>query len=332
MRAIRLHTNTGLDGLRLDHIPRPALDSPTALLVRLKAAGCNPIDVKQTQRGTFYPQLMPAILGCDGAGVVEMVGPDVTDFRPGDPVFFCNGGLGGPHGCYADYTVVDQAHAVRKPEALDFAQAAALPLALITAWEALHDLARLERDQFLLVQAGAGGTGHFAVQLGRLAQARVCTTVSTPEKARLAQQLGADECFNYRDGPYLESLHAFTQGAGADVCLDNLGGSVFNTSILSTRYQGTLVTLLQPPADADWAEARWRNLRICQELMLTPQIRGSVPARVRQTLILREAASLVDRGLLRVIVQRSWPLTETASALHTLAQGSATGKLVLEMH
>ena len=331
MLALRLHANTGLDGLRLDRLPRPAPTAPTDLLVRLKAAGCNPIDLKQTRRGTFFPEQMPAILGCDGAGIVEAVGSAVTDFLPGDAVYFCNGGLGGPHGCYAEYTVVDQAHAARKPESLDFVQAAALPLAFITAWEALHDLARIQPGQFLLVQAGAGGTGHLAVQLGHIARARVCTTVSTPEKLQLAHQLGAEEVFNYRRGRYHDDLLAYTHGYGVDVSLDTVGSGVFNDCVRATRYQGALVTLLQPPADADWAEARWRNLRVCQELMLTPQLRGPEGARWHQTQILLECAHLADHGLMRVIVGRTWPLEQAAAALQALEHGSATGKLVLEM-
>ncbi len=125
---------------------------------------------------------MPAILGCDGAGVVEVVGQAVRRFRPGDEVYFCNGGIGGHPGNYAEWAIVDEAFAARKPNSLSFAEAAAAPLVLITAWEALYDRAQLQAGQRALIHAGVGGVGHVAVQLAKLQGATVCTTVSTPEK------------------------------------------------------------------------------------------------------------------------------------------------------
>ncbi len=154
------------DVLQVQEITNPGVPvGNTELLVRLVAAGLNPIDTKLRQRGSFYPEQMPAILGCDGAGVVEAVGAGVQRFRPGDAVYFCYGGLGGHQGNYAEYTVVDERFVAPKPASISFAEAAAAPLVLITAWEALYERGRLEPKENVLIHAGAGGVGHVAIQL-----------------------------------------------------------------------------------------------------------------------------------------------------------------------
>jgi NADPH2:quinone reductase len=183
VKAVLMTAAGGPDVLKIDQVPDPTIQGKTEILVRLRAAGVNPIDTKLRQRGTFYPDRMPAILGCDGAGVVEAVGSAVRKFQPGDEVYFCNGGIGGHPGNYAEWAIVDEAFVARKPKSLSFVEAAAAPLVLITAWEALYDRAQLQAGQRALIHAGVGGVGHVAVQLAKLQGAAVSTTVSTPEKA-----------------------------------------------------------------------------------------------------------------------------------------------------
>lgn len=127
MKAILMTAPGAPEVLSLADVPAPAISHDTDLLVRLEAAGVNPVDTKLRSRGTYFPERMPAILGCDGAGVVEAVGKSVTRFRPGDAVYFCNGGIGGHPGNYAEYAVVDERFAARKPARLDFDHAAAAP-------------------------------------------------------------------------------------------------------------------------------------------------------------------------------------------------------------
>ena len=137
---------------QLQDVPAPKIVNPTEILVQLRAAGINPIDTKLRRRGTFYPDQMPAILGCDGAGVVEAVGDRVARFKLGDEVYFCAGGLGKTGtGNYAQFAVLDERLAAHKPRPLSFAEAAAAPLVLITAWEALGDRGRIEAGQRLLL-------------------------------------------------------------------------------------------------------------------------------------------------------------------------------------
>jgi NADPH2:quinone reductase len=187
MKAILMREPGGPEVLTETELPTPVVEQPTDLLVRLAAAGVNPIDTKIRARGPLLPDRLTAVPGCDGAGVVEAVGDGVRRFKPGDAVWFCHGGLGGPNGNYAEYIVVDEAVAQPKPRSLDFVHAAAAPLVLITAWEALYDRARLHEGQRVLIHAGAGGVGHVAIQLARLAGARVAATVSSPRRPTMSR-------------------------------------------------------------------------------------------------------------------------------------------------
>jgi NADPH2:quinone reductase len=331
MKAIEMREPGGPEVLELVERPMPTLSSPSGVLVRLKAAGVNPVDTKIRSRGTLVPEGLPAVLGCDGAGVVEAVGDAVTRFKPGDAVWFCHGGLGGPGGNYAQYALVDESIAERRPERLDFAQAAAAPLVLITAWEALYDRAGLCEGKTVLIHAGAGGVGHVAIQLARLAGARVAATVSTPEKAELVHALGAEYAINYREEDLVEAVMDWTEGQGVDVVLDTVGPEVFRASIPAMAPYGDLVTILDPGAGVDFKEARNLNLRISFELMLTPMLRHLPAARAHQGEILRRCAEWFDEGKLRVHVSETFPLEGAADAHRRIEEGHTRGKLVLEI-
>jgi len=331
MKAVLMTASGGPEVLQLQEIPEPELQSAAQLKVRLKAAGVNPVDTKLRRRGLFFPDALPAVLGCDGAGVIVEVAGGVTRYRPGDEVWFCNGGLGGQPGNYAEYALVEEAVARRKPKALSFAEAAAAPLVLITAWEALYDRARLREGQTLLVHAGAGGVGHVAIQLGRLAGARVCATVGTPEKAAFASALGAEHTILYRDQDFVTAVNDWTNGRGVDVALDTLGGDTLRQTIGAVAHYGDLVTLLEPGPDVVWKEARNRNLRIGFELMLTPMLRDLPEARAHHGEILDQCGRWIDQGRLRIEVSDRLPLAEAARAHALIEAGHVQGKLVLEM-
>jgi NADPH2:quinone reductase len=331
MKVIEMRETGGPQVLVATERPVPALATPRDLLVRLKAAGVNPVDTKIRSRGVFVPDGLPAILGCDGAGVVEAVGESVSRFEPGDEVWLCHGGLGGPAGNYAEYALVDESIAQPKPQTLDFIHAAAAPLVLITAWEALYDRANLAADKKVLVHGGAGGVGHVAIQLARLAGARVCATVSSPQKADFVHALGAEYAINYREEDLVEAIMDWTEGEGVDVALDTVGPEVFTRTIPAMAHYGDLVTILQPGPDLDWKEARNRNLRIGFELMLTPMLRDLPEARRHQGEILRQCADWIDGGKLRIQVSETFPLEQAADAHACIEEGHTQGKLVLTM-
>lgn len=317
------------DVLQLQDVPEPELSCDTELLIQLKAAGINPIDTKLRQRGTFYPDRSPTILGCDGAGVVEAVGSRVQQFQIGDEVYFCNGGLGGARGNYAEYAVVDERFVAHKPRSIDFATAAAAPLVLITAWEALFDRGRLEAGRQVLIQAGAGGVGHVAIQLAKMAGATVYTTVSSEQKAAFVDHLGVDRTILYPRTDVVRTILDWTSGEGVDLGVDTVGGSILSQTFAATRMYGDVVTLLAADGQTDWKTARDRNLRVSFELMLTPMLKGAIEAQQDQAKILQQCARLIDQQTLTIHLAKVFPLAEAAAAHCLLEQGGIVGKIVL---
>ncbi len=331
MQAVLIAAPGEPEVLQLATVPTPKIQSPTEILVELKAAGVNPIDTKLRRRGTFYPKLMPAILGCDGAGIVVAIGIGVHRFAIGDEVYFCNAGLGGHPGNYAEYATVDERFASKKPKSISFVEAAAAPLVLITAWEALYDRGRIEAGMRVLIHAGAGGVGHVAIQLAQLMGASVCTTVSTEQKAEFARSLGADKAIFYKQVDFGEAVLEWTNGEGVELAFDTVGGNTFSQTFPAVQIGGDLVTILEPNASTNWQVARNRNLRISFELMLTPMLQGLVDLQQHQAHILSECAQLIDDGQLKIHVSQVFPLADAAAAHRLLESGSVMGKLVLQI-
>ena len=329
MKAVLMTAPGSPEVLQLREIANPLPPGSTELLVRLKAAGVNPIDTKLRKRGTSYPDKMPAILGCDGAGVVEAVGNAVQRFHVGDEVYFCQGGLGDRQGNYAEFTTVEERFVARKPQSVSFIEAAAAPLVLITAWEALYERGRLEPGEKVLIHAGAGGVGHVAIQLAKLKGADVCTTISSQEKADFVKQLGADYAINYQQTDFAKAVLDWTNGEGVDLAFDTVGGQTFEKTFPAIRIYGDIVTILQPSDATNWKVARQRNLRIGLELMLTPMMQGMVEAQAHHGEILSECAKLMDEGKLKICVNRTFGLEEVAKAHELLEAGSMIGKLVI---
>ncbi len=332
MKAV-LMTEPGMpEVLQLQEVPQPEITTDTEILVKLKAAGVNPIDTKLRSRGTFYPEKMPAILGCDGAGIIEAVGTGVTQFQVGDPVYFCDGGLGIDRGNYAEYTVVEEQFVSHKPQSLSFAEAAAAPLVLITAWESLYDRGKLQPGQSVLIHGGAGGVGHIAIQLAKLQGAEVVTTVSSAESADFVKQLGATLAINYKETDFVQQVLDWTGGEGVDLAFDTVGQQTFYETIPAVKLYGDLVTILEPDTRlGNLKEARLRNLRIGLELMLTPMLQRLVEEQKDQAKILQQSARLIDQGQLKICVSQTFPLEQAAKAHHMLEAGGMLGKIVLTL-
>jgi NADPH2:quinone reductase len=330
MKAILLRTLGEPEVLTLEEIAEPEIKKPSEIKVRIMAAGVNPIDTKLRKRGMLTSEALPAVLGCDGAGEVIETGEAVDRFRPGDEVWYCDGGLGGLRGNYAEYAVLDERVCCRKPVCVDFIHAAAAPLVLITAWEAIFGRARMTGEQrTLLVHAGAGGVGHVAIQLAKQVGIRVLTTVSSPEKKEFVKKLGADEVILYPEEEFVEKVLEMTDGRGADVVLDTVGPEVFKQSIEATAHYGDLVTLLDPGNEVNWKEIRNRNLRVGFTLMLTPMLRNLPKARDNQVAILHDCAEMIDSGSLKIHVDQYLPLAQAQYAHRLIEQGRMQGKLVL---
>jgi len=329
MRAI---VATGLgepEVLELRSVPLHWPRGPGDVLVRLKAAGINPADAYFRRFGPYVQSEAPFIPGHDGAGDVEAVGAQVRRFKPGDAVCFCDGGIGGDPGTYAEFAVVPASRLVPKPPHVDFIQAAALPLVAITLWESLYDRARVRAGEQVLIHAGAGGTGHIGIQLARLAGARVATTVSTQAKATLAAELGAELVIPYRDQDFVAAVKDWTRGRGLDLALDNLGGEAMQRTFAAMAPYGRVVTLMGTPGDTADGAAYNGNLTIHNVMMLTPLWRG-LKARLRQQADrVQKSMTLLVEGKLRVVVDQVFPMSEAAAAHRHLESGKAIGKLVL---
>jgi NADPH2:quinone reductase len=331
MRAVLMTAVGAPEVLRLAELPEPEITGERDVKVRLLAAGINPVDYKLRSSGTIGGTL-PAVLGWDGAGVVESTGSAVTRFQAGDEVYFVDGGFGPTPGTYQEVKIIDERFLAGKPKRLSFAEAAVAPLVTITAWEALRERARVEQHQHVLVQAGAGGVGHMSVQIARLAGARVATTVSPGPKTELASALGAELCIDYTREDVGASLRAWTGMDGADVVHDTVGGTTFTACFSLVRPYGDLVSNVESPWQDEAVQVMHdRNLRVSFTWMPAPSVFGWQQQRERQTGILRQAAEHFDTGELRIQVGAVFPLERAADAHRALEAGQVTGKAVLTM-
>ncbi|MFB9426122.1 NADP-dependent oxidoreductase [Nonomuraea rubra] len=309
MRAISQDVVGGPEVLKEIRLPRPAA-GPSELLVRVHAAGLNPTDWKHRGVPGLFLGEPPFVVGWDVSGVVEATGLGVTLFRPGDEVF---GMLPYPHGAgsHAEYVTGPARAFALKPATLDHVQAGALPLAALTAWQALVDTARLEAGQRVLVHAAAGGVGHLAVQIAKARGAYVIGTASAP-KHDFVRSLGADEALDYRTTDVAEAVR------DADVVLDSQGSDHAIRSLRSLRRGGVLVSLLPDGGMAALAQEAAR-LGVRAEVMLVEADHAGMAA----------VAGLAADGRLRAEIAGTYELADAAKA-HALGEtGHTTGKLVI---
>lgn len=330
MKAVLMTKAGAPDVLEYQEIETPKIKNNSELLVRIKAAGVNPIDTKL--RRDLYPVAnLPFVLGCDGSGIVEKIGSEISKFQVGDEVYFFHGGVGSIQGNYAEFRTIEEGFVAQKPTSLSFTKAAAVPLAIITAWESLYDRAQMKSGQSIFINAGAGGVGHLAIQLAKIAGANVCTTVSSEEKADFVRSLGADRIINYKEQNFVDEIMDWTDGKGADVVMDNVGGDWIEKSFSAVAHYGHFVTLLLPDKEINWTVARQRNIAIHLEAMISPLLFDLQDAQKHQTYILEECAKYLDKGKLKVHVSKEIPLAEAATAHADIETGTTTGKIVLTM-
>ncbi|MEV4415701.1 NADP-dependent oxidoreductase [Catellatospora sp. NPDC049609] len=307
MRAISQDTHGTPEVLKEVVLPRPA-PAPGQILVAVRAAGVNPTDWKHRAAGLFLNRL-PLVLGWDVSGVVEAVGFGVTLFQPGDEVF---GMLPYPHsvGSYAEYVTGPARAFAHKPAGIDHVQAGALPLAALTAHQALVDTAAVRAGQRVLIHAAAGGVGHLAVQIAKARGAHVIGTAGAP-KHDFVRSLGADEVIDYRSTDFRDAVQ------DVDMVLDPLSGDTRVRSLEVLRPGGMLVSLLPSTDPDEAAKAAAREVRV-QTLLVEADHAG-----------MNAIADLVASGSLRAHIQAVFPLADAAKA-HALGEtGRTAGKIVL---
>ena len=309
MKAVRIHEYGGPEVVRHEEAPRPE-PARGEVLVRVDAAGVNPVDWKTRAGGGQAKKIgerFPLVLGWDLSGTVEEVGPEVEELAAGDEVF----GLvrfPQPGETYAEYATAPARELAPKPPALSHVEAAAVPLVALTAWQALFDAGRLEKDQTALVHAAAGGVGHLAVQLARWKGARVIGTASA-RNADFLRSLGA-EPLDYGAEPFEEAV------SEVDLVLDAIGGDVLERSFSVLRRGGVLVSIRgEPPSDL----SQRHGVR-AERVLVEPS--GDQ---------LRQIASLLEEGQVRPVVSEVLPLAEVGRAHQLSEEGHMRGKIVLRV-
>ncbi|MFG2823121.1 NADP-dependent oxidoreductase [Kitasatospora sp. NPDC048365] len=313
MRAVRQHSYGAPEVLRLEeNVPRPE-PMWTEVLVRVHAAGVNPVDCKTRDGGGISPSQgpLPITIGWDVSGTVVEIGGGVTRFAVGDEVY---GMINFPRigGGYAEYVTVDSRQLSPKPESLTHVEAAGVPLVSLTAWQSLVSVGNTGPGTRVLVHGAAGGLGHLAVQIARARGAYVCGTAST-DQVELVRSLGADEVFDYTKVRFEEHAHDI------DVVVDTVAGENGLRSLKTMRTGGVLVSLPVPPDEATAAEAARLGLRA---VSLT--VEGD-----RKDL--EDITALINAGALKPIIGNVLPLERADKAHELIETGQAKGKVVLQV-
>ncbi|SMQ78510.1 NADPH2:quinone reductase [Bacillus sp. OV166] len=308
-------------------VPNPEA-IPGHVVIQVKATSVNPIDTKI--RGGAVPAVapeFPAVLHGDVAGVVVEVGEGITEFKVGDEVFGCAGGFKGTDGALAEYMLADVQLLAPKPKNVTMAQAAALPLVTITAWESLYNRANVQNGQTVLVHAATGGVGHVAIQLAKLAGAKVFTTASSVEKLSIGRRLGADVSINYREQSVEEYVKEHTDGKGFDIVFDTVGGENLDRSFQAAATYGTVLAIAaRSTHDLSLLHAKALTLHIT--FMLLKVINKE--KRQEYGKILREVTKLVEEGKLMPLVdERVFNFDEVKEAHTLLESKKAIGKVVI---
>ena len=298
------------------------------VFIRVKATSINPVDYKI--RAGILPDLspaFPAVLHSDVAGVIEAVGEGVTTLQVGDEVYACAGGIQGMSGALAELMLADATLVARKPKSLSFSQAAALPLVSITAWEGLIDRAQVQPGQRVLVYGGTGGVGHIAIQLAKWRGAKVFATTSSPKKAEIAKQLGADEVIDYRHQSAEDYVQQYTHDQGFDIVFDTVGNDNLQCAFQATKINGQVVSILALSAQ-DLVPMHIRGLSLHIVYMLLPMLTGINRAYHRE--ILTKLATLVDSQQIRPLIDQVFAISDIAQAHRYAESGQAIGKVVVE--
>jgi NADPH:quinone reductase-like Zn-dependent oxidoreductase len=308
MKAVSIYSYGGPEVLIYEDAPRPRARTGE-VQIRVHAAGVNPVDwkIREGHLKDMLHHTFPLVLGWDVSGIVETLGPGVGRLKVGDEVYSRPDIL--RNGAYAEYTIVQESEVALKPTSLDHLQAAAIPLAGLTAWQSLFEAAGLSSGQRVLIHAAAGGVGTFAVQLAKWKGAYVIGTASARNRDFL-RQLGADEVIDYQATPFEEVVRE------VDVVFDTLGGDTQKRSWKVLKRGGILVSIIGPPSP---------------ELAAAQGVRQAFVFVKPNAMQLAEMATLVDSGKLKSVVETVLPLADARRAQELSQGGHTRGKIVLKV-
>jgi NADPH:quinone reductase-like Zn-dependent oxidoreductase len=342
VKAVRFHEHGGPEVLRYEDAPDP-VPAPGWILVRVRACALNHLDLWQRRGLERVTIPLPHVSGADVAGEIAALGEGVTAVRAGDRVMLqpglscgrCPRCLAGEDnfcpaydvlgyqsdGGYAELVTVPAANAVPLPETIDFTTAAAFPLSFLTAWHMLHTRARLVAGETVLVVAAGSGVGQAAVQLANAAGARVIATAGSDAKVAMAKSIGADDVIDHHHDDVVARVRELTGRRGVDVVVEHVGVATWDRSVRSLARGGRLVTC--GATTGHDAKLDLRHL-FARQLSFLGSYMGGKPELLR-------AAELFFRGEVRPVVDRTFPLSETAQAQRHLESSAQFGKVVLEV-
>jgi len=301
--------------LHLKELSKP-LPEANEVQIQVCNAGVNPIDWKICQ-GHFkkmMPCVFPLVPGWDVSGVVTAVGKNVKKFKVGDQVFaYCRKPVV-QWGCYAEYVTFDADNVALKPKHISFSQAASIPLAALTAWQALFDVAKLKRGETILVHAGAGGVGGFAIEFAKYAGAKITTTASETNHPYV-KKLGAEHAIDYRKTSFIQEMRKLYP-QGVDIVFDTVGGPTLQESLEVLKPQGRLISIVE---HLDPTLVQQKNVQF-SFVLVSPN--GEQ---------LKKIATLIEDGKVAVPEITEFQLSEAPRALDISKQGHTKGKIVLRV-
>jgi len=306
MKAIVVHEYGGPEVLKYEDAPRPE-PKENEVLVRVMAAGVNPVDalIRSGKYAKFFGTSLPLVPGYDIAGVVEKIGTKIAKLKVGDAVYAYPMWGGG----YAEYAVATDGEAALKPKSISFVEAAGVPLAALTAWQALIDVAKMDKGQTVLIHGGSGGVGSFAIQIAKARGAKVIATASTSNQD-LLKQLGADVAIDYTKQKFEDVAK------DVDVVLDSVGKDTLARSYGVVKKGGFIASLVAKPDQAELDKHGIRGAPI------------SVKPNASE---LAEITKLIDEKKIKPIVSQVLPLTEAVKAQEQAATHHTRGKIVLKI-
>jgi len=314
---------------KLMEVDKPVL-KPGHVIIKVYATSVNPIDckIRSGAVAAIAPEF-PAILHGDVAGIIDSVAKDVTGFKVGDEVYACAGGVRGCTGALAEFMLADAKFLAIKPKELSMHETAALPLVSITAWDALFEKAKLDKNKNILIHGGVGGVGHIATQLARWCGAKVYSTVTKNEDFKLAKDFGASEVINAKDEDVEQYVRRLTENKGFAVIFDTVGGTNLDRSLSAAAIYGNVVTTLSRSTH-DLTLMQDKSLSLHVVFMLLPLLTGE--RRELHGKILREVAAIVDAGKLKPRIDPNQFNLKNVSDAHALLEsGKAQGKIVVKI-
>jgi NADPH:quinone reductase len=315
MRAMVLPKFGDAELFQLKDIPKPSPGSGE-ILVKVIAASVNPVDAKIRENGQWAKLNPPVVLGYDAAGIVEELGEGVTEFKVGDEVYFSPEIFGNQLGSNAEYNVVKTNIVAKKPKGLSFEEAAAIPLAGGTAWDAIVRRLKVTPGETVLIHGAAGGVGSFALQFAKAAGAKVIATASKANHS-LLKELGADVVIDYNNHNLNDEVIEEANGIGVDAAFDIQGNDVGSRCVACTRPFGRIAVILTPQGSL--GSISTKNITLHGIFLM------------RETKRLEEMAKLFERKQASVVIDEVLPLTEISKAHKRMDSQHGKGKIVIKI-